>query len=228
MALAAAAGVAIDNARLHPRMQDLVVLQDRERIAMDLHDTVIQQLFAVGLSLEATSRRVEDERRRSASISPSRIWTAPSSASARPSSRWGKARTGRPRVFGSGSWRWSRSWGRPCRAGRRWSSTGPSTLGCPPMPPTRWSACCGSCCRTSPVTRRRPRWRCSVAVGDDAGRAGRRRRRRAAGCRCGERKRRPGSGELGPTGRSAGRGASASSPVPSGGARAEWTVPNPS
>ncbi len=61
VALAAAAGVAIDNARLHARVQDLVVLEDRERIAMDLHDTVIQQLFAIGLSLEATSRRVEDE-----------------------------------------------------------------------------------------------------------------------------------------------------------------------
>jgi signal transduction histidine kinase len=61
VALAAAAGVAIDNARLHARLQEIVVLQDRERIAMDLHDTVIQQLFAIGLSLEATSRRVEDE-----------------------------------------------------------------------------------------------------------------------------------------------------------------------
>jgi signal transduction histidine kinase len=61
VALAAAAGVAIDNARLHARIQDLVVLQDRERIAMDLHDTVIQQLFAIGLSLEATSRRVRDQ-----------------------------------------------------------------------------------------------------------------------------------------------------------------------
>ena len=30
---------------------------ERERIARDLHDTVIQRLFAVGLSLEATSRR---------------------------------------------------------------------------------------------------------------------------------------------------------------------------
>ena len=60
VALAAAAGVAIDNARLHERLQRLVVLEDRERIAMDLHDSVIQQLFAIGLSLEATSRRVAD------------------------------------------------------------------------------------------------------------------------------------------------------------------------
>jgi len=60
VALAAAAGVAIDNARLHERLQQVVVLEDRERIAMDLHDSVIQQLFAIGLSLEATSRRVAD------------------------------------------------------------------------------------------------------------------------------------------------------------------------
>ena len=61
VALAAAAGVAVDNARLHARVQELAVLEDRERIAMDLHDTVIQQLFAIGLSLEATSRRVRDQ-----------------------------------------------------------------------------------------------------------------------------------------------------------------------
>jgi signal transduction histidine kinase len=60
VALATAAGVAIDNARLHERLQRVVVLEDRERIAMDLHDSVIQQLFAIGLSLEATSRRVAD------------------------------------------------------------------------------------------------------------------------------------------------------------------------
>jgi two-component system, NarL family, sensor histidine kinase DevS len=60
VALAAAAGVAIDNARLHTRLQQVVLSQDRERIAMDLHDSVIQQLFAIGLSLEATSRRVAD------------------------------------------------------------------------------------------------------------------------------------------------------------------------
>jgi signal transduction histidine kinase len=60
VALAAAAGVAIDNARLHARVQNLALLEDRERIAMDLHDTVIQQLFAIGLSMEATSRLVTD------------------------------------------------------------------------------------------------------------------------------------------------------------------------
>ena len=53
--LAAAAGVAIENARLHARVQDLALLEDRERIARDLHDSVIQRLFAIGLSLQGTA-----------------------------------------------------------------------------------------------------------------------------------------------------------------------------
>jgi signal transduction histidine kinase len=56
VALASAAGIAIDNARLHARLKDVAVLEDRERIARDLHDTVIQRLFATGLSLQGASR----------------------------------------------------------------------------------------------------------------------------------------------------------------------------
>jgi len=56
VALASAAGVAIDNARLHARLRDVAVLEDRERIARDLHDTVIQRLFATGMTLQATAR----------------------------------------------------------------------------------------------------------------------------------------------------------------------------
>jgi two-component system, NarL family, sensor histidine kinase DevS len=52
--LAAAAGVAIENARLHARVQELALLEDRERIARDLHDTIVQRLFATGLSLQGT------------------------------------------------------------------------------------------------------------------------------------------------------------------------------
>jgi signal transduction histidine kinase len=54
--LAAAAAVAIENARLHTRLYEIGVVEDRERIARDLHDTVIQRLFATGLSLQGTSR----------------------------------------------------------------------------------------------------------------------------------------------------------------------------
>ena len=86
VALAAAAGVAIDNARLHERLQRVVVLEDRERIAMDLHDTVIQQLFAIGLSLEATSRRSADAETARGSTWAWRISTRPSGGSAPPSS----------------------------------------------------------------------------------------------------------------------------------------------
>jgi signal transduction histidine kinase len=50
--LAAYAAVAIENARLHQRMQRLVILEERERIGMDLHDGVIQSIYAVGLMLD--------------------------------------------------------------------------------------------------------------------------------------------------------------------------------
>ncbi|MCB0970309.1 MAG: GAF domain-containing protein [Acidimicrobiales bacterium] len=54
--LAAAAGVAIENARLLQRTRELDIANERERIARDLHDTVIQRLFATGLSLQAAAR----------------------------------------------------------------------------------------------------------------------------------------------------------------------------
>jgi signal transduction histidine kinase len=57
--LAAAAGVAIENARLHQRVRELALLEDRERIARDLHDTVIQRLFATGLRLQGAARLAE-------------------------------------------------------------------------------------------------------------------------------------------------------------------------
>lgn len=59
--LAAAAGVAIENARLHARVHQLAVVEDRERIARDLHDTVIQRLFASGMTLQSTVRLVRTD-----------------------------------------------------------------------------------------------------------------------------------------------------------------------
>ncbi len=52
VALALSAGIAIENARLHKRVQEVAVYEERDRLARDLHDTVIQRLFAVGLSLQ--------------------------------------------------------------------------------------------------------------------------------------------------------------------------------
>jgi signal transduction histidine kinase len=61
VALATAAGIAIDNARLHSRVQAFALVEDRERIAQDLHDTVIQRLFATGLSLQRTAGLVQSD-----------------------------------------------------------------------------------------------------------------------------------------------------------------------
>lgn len=57
--LAAAAGVAIENARLHARLAEVALLEERERIARDLHDTVIQRIFATGLALQGAARLVD-------------------------------------------------------------------------------------------------------------------------------------------------------------------------
>jgi PAS domain S-box-containing protein len=42
--------------------EELALVDDRERIARDLHDTVIQRLFAVGLSLQGALGAANDER----------------------------------------------------------------------------------------------------------------------------------------------------------------------
>lgn len=60
-ALAAVAGGAISSLRLRQRLSQLALAEDRERIARDLHDAVIQDLFAVGLSLQAATIQLADE-----------------------------------------------------------------------------------------------------------------------------------------------------------------------
>jgi len=54
-AFGVAAGLVIDKARLHGRMRELTLVEERERIARNLHDTVIQQLFAAGLRLQGVA-----------------------------------------------------------------------------------------------------------------------------------------------------------------------------
>ncbi|XVV16715.1 GAF domain-containing protein [Actinoplanes sp. CA-131856] len=44
--------LALDRARAQEEREQLVVLEDRERIARDLHDVVIQRLFATGMQLQ--------------------------------------------------------------------------------------------------------------------------------------------------------------------------------
>jgi signal transduction histidine kinase len=55
------AAIAIENARLHEQAERLAVVDERERIGADLHDSIIQSLYAVGLSLEDVPELVHDE-----------------------------------------------------------------------------------------------------------------------------------------------------------------------
>ena len=50
--VAASAGTAIENARLHSNVRRVTILEERERIGMDLHDGIIQSIYGVGLMLE--------------------------------------------------------------------------------------------------------------------------------------------------------------------------------
>ncbi len=52
VSVAGGAGTAIENARLHSNVRRLAVLEERERIGMDLHDGTIQSIYGVGLALE--------------------------------------------------------------------------------------------------------------------------------------------------------------------------------
>lgn len=53
---AAAAAVAIENARLYARAQEIATLAERNRLARELHDTIAQELTATTMQLEAAQR----------------------------------------------------------------------------------------------------------------------------------------------------------------------------
>jgi signal transduction histidine kinase len=55
------AGIAIDNARLLDEVQRLAVMDERERIGRELHDSVIQRLYGVSLSLEDVPELVPED-----------------------------------------------------------------------------------------------------------------------------------------------------------------------
>ena len=46
------AGIAIESARLHEEVGRLAIVDERQRISQDLHDSIIQSLYAISLSLE--------------------------------------------------------------------------------------------------------------------------------------------------------------------------------
>ncbi len=60
-AVGAWAGLAIENARLHSNARRLAVLEERDRIGMDLHDGIIQSIYGVGLSLEGARLTLDED-----------------------------------------------------------------------------------------------------------------------------------------------------------------------
>ena len=59
--MAVTAGAAISTLRLQERLRRAALTEDRERIAHDLHDSIIQDLFAVGLGLQASIGKIESD-----------------------------------------------------------------------------------------------------------------------------------------------------------------------
>lgn len=53
-------GIAVENARLHEQVAQLAVMRERQRIGMDLHDGVIQSIYAAGLTLELALGQMAD------------------------------------------------------------------------------------------------------------------------------------------------------------------------
>ncbi len=59
-ALAVIAGAAVGTSRLRQRLDALTLTEERERIARDVHDSIIQDLFAVGLSIQALASQMTE------------------------------------------------------------------------------------------------------------------------------------------------------------------------
>ena len=61
VSVAALAGISIENATLHFNAQRLAILEERERIGMDLHDGIIQSIYGVGLVLESAKNLIKED-----------------------------------------------------------------------------------------------------------------------------------------------------------------------
>ena len=55
------AGITIENARLAQQARRLAVLEERERIGMDLHDGIIQSIYGVGLALDYARMSIHEQ-----------------------------------------------------------------------------------------------------------------------------------------------------------------------
>jgi signal transduction histidine kinase len=55
------AGIAMDSARLHDQVQRLAIVNERERISRDLHDSAIQAIYAQTLALDDVPELIAEE-----------------------------------------------------------------------------------------------------------------------------------------------------------------------
>ncbi|MCK4899008.1 MAG: GAF domain-containing sensor histidine kinase [Anaerolineales bacterium] len=55
------AAIAIENAKLYRQSQQLAILQERDRFGMDLHDGIMQSIYAIGLMLEESQHQIKSE-----------------------------------------------------------------------------------------------------------------------------------------------------------------------
>ncbi len=63
---ASQAGLALEYGRVRDELQRLALVEDRNRISQELHDGVIQSLFAIGLELEMNASDLDSEHREAA------------------------------------------------------------------------------------------------------------------------------------------------------------------
>lgn len=59
--LAAHAAIALENARLNERSRELALVEERTRLARDLHDAVSQKLFSLRLTADAAATRLRED-----------------------------------------------------------------------------------------------------------------------------------------------------------------------
>jgi signal transduction histidine kinase len=60
-AVGAGIGVAVENARLSRQARRVAILEERERIGMDLHDGIIQSIYAAGLTLDSINMMIKED-----------------------------------------------------------------------------------------------------------------------------------------------------------------------
>jgi signal transduction histidine kinase len=60
--LAAHAAIAVTNARLYERSRELSIVDERNRLALELHDVISQKLFALGLAAESADALFDVDR----------------------------------------------------------------------------------------------------------------------------------------------------------------------